>query len=374
MTMTKKEKKKKIKNVFVREWPQDERARASEVLLQPHPIHIKIPAKEKFKKVLNKIKTTFLIYSRPPKLPLALQHWTCLFYGERGSGKTLEQSKEVIKVLEYYKWLYAKHPDLHHAVVFTNQRFTPEYEKKYSVYLYPNKKEIVIEGKIVLTTDFSNPVLNNPDGFLYYWDSASQLRYCPRRNCWRGNHRHGLHGAVVPMDDIATILPADEWATTPMWFRKLFTQGRHVGVHFFMNCQDPFSYSIHARRCTDMVWKFTKIFASRDTDETRPEIKHIFGLYVTRRIKAEWLWKFGDMTPEQIGEFKDAQKAQAIVSGKNHYRGIWKSKFHLIRRKYCEIYDTTQNVNEYRALGYEHTEYKCLDPKCEFKHVKHKLV
>jgi hypothetical protein len=293
---------------------------------------------------------------RKNKKPECEKYWTTLYYGPRGSGKTLHQAKEVLSILEYLKNLYDNNPSLkHRAIIYSIQLFSKEISEKYSEY-------------------------------LYYWKDAKDLQYCPRKNCWKGNEPHRLHGAYVIFDDIATILPADNWTNTPMWLRKTFSQARHFGIRILANLQDPFSCDINFRRYTDIAYRFNKIIGSPDPDETKPAIKHIWGIYVRRKIKAEMLWKVGDMPTEDIIATKLKAKEMAkIRGGNNPLKNMWRASFHIINKKITTIYDTTQDVPEYKPAGYSHREIGCIDPAhnhtdkkapnyCGFKKVIHELV
>jgi hypothetical protein len=251
--------------------------------------------------------------------------------------------------------LYERRPQLKPAIVFSVQKFSEQIEKKYL-------------GRL-----------------LYYWTDAKDLRYCPRKNCWRGKQKHRLHGCYLIFDDVATILPADNWNRTPIWLRKTFAQARHFGVRILANLQDPFSVDINFRRYTDMAFRFQKLFGTKDPDETKAPIKHIFGIFIRRKIKAEWLWKFGDMSNEEISVMRARQEQEKKITGTNIFRYIWKSSFHWFFRKDCEIYDTTQDVPEYNPTGYEHHELRCIDPEhnhddpnapnyCGFKKITHEIV
>lgn len=284
---------------------------------------------------------------KKPKRPEIEKWWTTLYYGVRGSGKTLHQAKQVLVIFKYLEWLYWKYPNLPHAIIYSIQKFSKEIEDKY---------------------------LGN---LLYYWIDAKDLRYCPRKNCWRDKKQHRLHGCYLIFDDVATILPADNWARTPMWLRKTFSQGRHFGIRILANLQDPMSVDINFRRYTDMAFKFRKLLGSPDPDETKPAIKRIWGIYMRRKIKAEWLWQLGDMSDSEIAMFKEKQKLQQKISGNVFFKDIWRASLHWISKKICNIYDTTQDVPEYIPTGYEHLELSCTDskhPDCGFKKVSHSLI
>jgi len=274
--------------------------------------------------------------------------WTTLYFGSRGSGKTYHQAREAWYILKYLDALYTKFPYLKRAILFTNQKFNATIEKEYL-------------GRS-----------------LFYWAEGSELRYCPRPSCWRSLKPHRLHGAYVVIDDISTILPPDQWSLTPMWFRKMFMQGRHFGIRVLANCQDPFAIDINFRRCVDIGFRFRKIISSKDPDETKPEVKKIWGIYCRRRIKADLLWKLGDMNEEEIIIFTQQQELmQKELGGSYLMDTAWIPSWHIITRKLCNIYDTTQDVPEYRPQGYEHREYSCIDPAhphCKHHKIVHELV
>jgi hypothetical protein len=295
------------------------------------------------------------LYLLTDKSPEMDRNWTTIYYGARGSGKTLHQATEVKKTLEYLTKFYSKKDLINkkeRAIIFTNQKLSKELEN-----LYLNK-------------------------YLYYWENIEDIRYCPRKDCWRGKQKHPLHGAYVIFDDITTILPPDSWNITPQWLRKYFFLGRHYGIHILANLQDPFAVDVNFRRCVDMAYRFHKIISSRDPDETKKPLKFIYGLYIRRRIPAEWLWRIGDMSEGEI----QAQKEMADRVEGSPFRDIFIASRHLITANKTKIYDTLADVaKEIKPKGFIHTEYHCIDkrhnhtdPKapnyCNYKKVYHELV
>jgi len=265
-------------------------------------------------------------FSKKNKVPVFASemesNWTTLYFGERGSGKTLHQAKVVMKTLKWLKYIYERNPNLkRHAIIYSIQKFTPKLETEY------------------------------PD-YLYYWETADDLRYCPRINCWRGTKKHRLHGCYLIIDDISTILPADNWSNTPIWLRKTFFQARHFGIRILANCQDPFAVDINFRRCVDTTYRFRKIFSSKDPDETKPDIKRIYGAYIRTKIDGRQLL--------------DVERKPFSMFGRLSI--CW------IGRQACSIYDTTQDVPTYEPRGYEHYKYFCLKDGCNYERTKHELV
>ena len=244
------------------------------------------------------------------KAPACTNNWTSLYYGPRGSCKTLHQARELVTLLRYLQKLYNKYPRLHRAIIITNQKLSPELERLYL----------------------------NREVFYFDDDNLETLRYCPRHGCWRGTELHKLHGAYLFIDDISNMLPATDWATTPKWLKKMMIKGRKFGIHLVMTTVDAFDVVLPIRRCTDTCYKFRNIWKTRDPDETKPALKHIFGWYQRRRISADMLWKYGDLPEQMIQLRKIAQeemherlrqmdKAYAVV-----YDDSWAGSVHMFNR------------------------------------------
>lgn len=322
--------------------------------------------------------------------PFWEKHLTTLFYGPRSNGKSLHQAKTALSILKWLDDVYKAYPDLPQAIMVSNQKFNKQIEEKYL------------------------------GSRLFYWESIQQLKFCPRAKCWKdedeeqaapaqieianpkmvakyakkaGDPRgvpipkaaprkkqHPLHDCYMLIDDAATIIPADGWQDLPVWFRKVFAQAGHNGVHVIANIQDPVSCDINFRRYTDLAFKFNKIMGNRRPEHSKPPVKFIWGIYTSREIPAEELWKHGDKSEaeiqqEEIDRRREESMARAagervVTVAVNH----WRRRFHFIRRKDTEIYDTLQNVPAYMPNSLEHIELKCVNPDCAKVHVRHRVI
>lgn len=291
-------------------------------------------------------------FSKPALRPDIDKHWTTVYYGARGSCKSIHQAKQTKKVLEFMVSYYKNNPTLNQSIVFTNQKLNKSFEIQY------------------LGTR------------LFYWTDLSDIENCPRKNCWKSKKAHRLHGCYLFFDDIASILPSGNYRI-PNWLRKLFSQARHNGIKIVANLQDPFSCHIDFRRYIDMAYKFTKIIGNKDPDETKKPLKYIFGIYRRRKIDAETLWRYGDLPEQTIRlmlmeqeeenkRLKEAGKEMQIV-----YSDSWLGTYHWYTKKHCTIYDTLQDVEKYDPKGFAHKELSCIDPahpNCGFKKVSHELI
>jgi hypothetical protein len=289
--------------------------------------------------------------------PFFERHLTCIFYGPRSSGKSLHQARTIVAIFNYLNNLYELYPKLPQAIVVSNQLLNNAYTKKY-------------EGTR-----------------LFYWENIQQLKFCPRKNCWKNVYiqatipkkkpknyiplppvakPHRMHDAYIIIDDCATIIPADRWQDLPVWFRKMWAQAAHNGIHCIGNVQDPVSIDINFRRYTDLAFKFTKLFGSPRPEEAKPPINFIYGIYVMRSIRAADLWKDGDMTEAQIAELK--------VAHPELYKAKWGFNWFLISKKITNIYNTLQHIPEYMPDTLEHIELKCQDPDCGHITVRHRVI
>jgi hypothetical protein len=293
--------------------------------------------------------------------PFYEKHLTTLFYGPRSQGKSLHQAKTVLAILERLDALYRFYPLLPQAIVVSNQKFNAKIEAQW-------------QGTR-----------------LFYWESIQQLKYCPRAVCWKTEYEkgykgkekaipHRLHDCYVVIDDAATIIPADGWQDLPRWFRKLWAQAGHNGVHCLANIQDPVSCDINFRRYTDLCFKISKVMGNKRPEASKPPVNTIWGIYTSREIPAEELWIHGDKSEQEIQQERldrDEAESAAREAGKKVIRVAqhsWRRRFHLIRRRDTEIYDTLQNVPEYMPNSLEHIELKCIDPNCEHVNIRHRVI
>lgn len=295
-------------------------------------------------------------------VPVATRYWTTLFFGERGSGKTLHQAKTVTRILYYLNRLYRIHPEIPRAFIWTNQHM----------------------AKYVLSEYGENGGYGN---LIYHWDDLDELHYCPRTNCWKGNKKHLLHGCYIIFDDVSVVLDPKYWDITPAWLKKYFFMGRHLGIHMLASLVDPLAVDIAFRRCVDMAFQFKKVWGNRDPDETRPALTWIFGIYRSRKVDAKTLWEEGNMPErtirlnlvkqdEEDEQLKEAGRKDAVVKerawlGQHHIftvtGKIWPYGFkifgiHIPKVASTDVYDTLENVKEREVKGLRCKEIRCIEP------------
>lgn len=165
-----------------------------------------------------------------------------------------------------------------------------------------------------------------------------------------------LRGADVFFDDMGTILDAQRWADVPEEVKRWFRWHEHYGCTIYGNCQEFKDLSNVVRKLTVSLKHVSKIVGSSRPHETLPEVKHIWGLMLVRPMKID--------TSEK--PFEQRQYEHWFT---------WRLK--RIRKKYCEVYDTTQDMKILNYPPMVHIERFCEKEDCKDRfgnrtmHVKH---
>jgi len=281
-----------------------------------------------------------------------LPYWFVLIFAPPGNGKSLEQARLSDKVFTEYHRMEKRYPTLPHRILMSNQRL--------------NEKLTHTEG--------------HEHGHYMYWEAPEELRYCPRKDCWKGALTHINHDVDIFVDEGSTLFPADDWASTPIWLRKLWAQHRHNGIRIVMLTQDFQAIDINCRRMLWQAYYMKKVIGSRDISATLPPLvpwtitnflnpwkSVVWGVYTKRRfdpivMKNDPL----SMLTLQLSEKKneDMQKLRLVGS----------AELHLITWFKVSLYDTTQNVKEVEPIReIDHIQVACKHPNCGYVHKTHKL-
>lgn len=290
-----------------------------------------------------------------PFRPLA-KNWFILIFAPPGNGKSIEQARISYYLLREYFYTEKHYPQLPKRFLFTNQTLRRGFDA-------------------IIDRGFDT-------GHILEWDEPDQFRFCPRKECWKGLQQHRLHDCDLMVDEGSTLFPADGYANTPMWLRKLWAQHRHNGIRIVMLTQDYEAIDINCRR---MLWKtffVQKRIGSRDITPTLPPLYRwtifnflnpkrdvIWGVYTSQEMsptliknKPETLLQL-QLNPEG-DQAKKMEEVELIGWPKPHVISWWK----------CNLYDTTQDVKEYQLRReYEHLVGVCKEPDCDYEHVTHRL-
>jgi hypothetical protein len=233
--------------------------------------------------------------------------WVYLTEGKPGAGKSLDQARTALRILNGYFYIEKKYPKLPRRQFWSNQKFAPRIEAK--------------AGERI-----------------QYWNDVQQLKVCRRVACWRGSEDHPLHDVDVGWDEVGKDLPSDSWLTTPKWLRQFFSHHRKRGVRIFANTQDYKAVDINVRRMVKNAYRVKKVWGSRDISVTLPPVRIIWGV-----IKKTYF------DPDEIEYEIDPRKRISLV---------WPS-FFWIGRKLVETYDTSQELPPYKSHLLSHEESLC---------------
>jgi len=238
-----------------------------------------------------------------------------LIYGKKGSGKSLCQAREALKLFKQYKKAEKRYPELPKRIYYSNMKMSEEIEKQEY-------------GK-----------------HLYYWNNAEQLKNCPRTDCWKGNEPHPVHDTDIGHDEIGKDLPAGKYAETPAWFKQMFSHLRKRGNRYLANTQVYEDIDIAFRRQIDYAFKIEKIMGSGDLTATEPAPYFIWGIITIR-----------EFDPVLLEWERDPDKRE--IKGK----GL--PDFLFIQKKFVEAYNTADEIPPYKPNTLEHMEYWCENPNC----------
>lgn len=281
--------------------------------------------------------------------PNPLKKWFIIIFAPPGQGKSIEQARLSEKTLQEYAWIEKHYKKLPHRLLATNQALDLDYIAKEN-----------------------NFDLHWVHEHYLFWQQPEEIRYCPRKECWKGSQVHEIHDIDLFCDEGATLFPATSKGADddlPMWLKKFITQHRHNGIRIVLLSIDFMGINILARRCVWDAWYMRKIIGSRDPSPTLPPINWIWGLYSQQRISPELIKANANSVLLDLklsGEKKrEAMQDLKLIGG---------TQWHLITRHKCKLYDTTQNVAAIDIKReIEHISVACKHPGCGYVHKTHRL-
>lgn len=234
-----------------------------------------------------------------------------LFYGKKGSGKSLFQARLAYELIQEYYRTEKKYPNLPHRKYFSSQKLSPAFEAK----------EL---GK-----------------HLEYWTHPDQL--------------YKVRDADIGWDEIGKDIPAGSWADTPKELKQVFSHLRKRGNRLFANTQVFEDIDIAFRRQIDHAYLIEKIWGSRDISITLPPIKFIYG--IIRKTEFDPLHLEFERNPEYREELKPS-----------FFQILHFSNYMWIKRQWINLYDTKSELPAYRARGLKEWILECEEKEnCQLK-------
>lgn len=168
-------------------------------------------------------------------------------------------------------------------------------------------------------------------GFFEYWDDPSILVK--------------IYDADIVWDEVATHLDSTQWANLPLEIKRFMQQHRKRGIDIFGNTQDFAMIDISMRRLVSDVIILKKVFGSRDPSPTRPPVKYIWGLVISKSVDPATF-----------------EKPEKRFSGWGWF---------LIRKKLVQAFDTRQEIKMGVYPPLKHVDRVCVRPECDFKKTIH---
>jgi len=252
--------------------------------------------------------------------------------GDKGSGKSLLESRTAMYLFHQYRETEKKYPKLKHRIYFSKQKFTKKVEER----------ELITE--------------KNPDGHLMYWSKLDDLQFCPRLNCWRGEKPHPIHNTDVAWDEIGNDLPPDGWNDNPDYVRQMFSHCRKRGNRIYANAQKYEMTDVHFRRQVDRCWKVAKLFGSRDIDVTRPDPRFVFVIQIIR-----------EFDPADMENESDERNLNELQLGF--------PRFNFYTKKDVEVYDTHFELPPMTSRWMKEEIWSCIEgDNCQDPKHRHKVV
>lgn len=203
---------------------------------------------------------------------------------------------------------------------------------------YKWKKKTGIERPIasnmIFSKEFYDEVTKKVGIPILYWDNVAEL--IQLKNC------------DVIMDEVGNYFDSRLWADLSPDLRRWLTQGAKMGIELYGSAQDFAQVDKSFRRLVNELYEVTKVMGSPRPAATKPPVKVIWGICLIQKLD-----------PNGYDEDKKSFSRYGFPS------------FFTIRRKYCEIFDTSQEIKLSDALPMRHINKQCINSDCDFHKTVH---
>jgi hypothetical protein len=179
---------------------------------------------------------------------------------------------------------------------------------------------------------------------IYYWENIDDIVL--------------ISNADIFIDEVGNYFDARMWQDLSQDARRWVTQGAKAGVEVYGAAQDFAQVDIVFRRLTNYLYHITKIIGSPRPANTKPPVRWIWGL----------CWK-ASLNPRAYDEDKKKFVKESLLTSILFF---WQ-KFFLIRRHYCEIFDTSQVIKKSKPPAYKHVLRICElhGTGCDYERIQH---
>jgi len=143
----------------------------------------------------------------------------------------------------------------------------------------------------------------------------------------------------VFIDELGTYFDSRSWTSLSLDVRRWIAQGAKSGIEIYAAAQDFSQIDIAFRRLTNDVFHIIKLVGSPRPSATRPPVSFIWGMCV------KW-----ELDPRSFKAEQAEMKLRWILPS-----------FFFIRKKFCELFDTTQFLKRSKPSAFKHFVRTCPD-------------
>jgi len=170
---------------------------------------------------------------------------------------------------------------------------------------------------------------------IHYWSNLDELIK--------------VRDADVFIDEVGTYFDSRLWSELSLDVRRWLSQAAKMGIEVYGTAQDFAQVDLAFRRLVNHLFLITKIIGSRRPSATKPPVKKVWGVCAVRELDPQ-----GYKEDE-----KKFDRTQLIPD------------FFFIERQFCEIFDTTQQIQRSLPPMYKHIERMCEDQACRYHKTIH---
>jgi len=163
-----------------------------------------------------------------------------------------------------------------------------------------------------------------------------------------------IEQADIIVDEVGNYFDSRLWADLTLDARRWLTQGSKMGIELYGSAQDFAQVDKAFRRLVNELIHISKIVGSPRPSATRPPVKRIWGVC-----------SMTSLDPQQYDESEDKFAKFSIFT----------IRWFFIRRRDCEIFDTTQKIERSVPSPYRHIRRECElcgSGVCTFSKIEHR--
>jgi len=218
---------------------------------------------------------------------------------------------------------------------------------KYQEKLFETHPELFVKkGELIPTKPLPRPIVSNMAYTQSFKDWATGEMGIPLI-FWENLYDLIQHqDCDIIIDEVGNYFDSRGWEQLSLDARRWLTQGAKMGIEIYGGAQDFAQVDIAFRRLTNHLIHIKKVMGSRRPSNTKPPVSFIWGLCFMYELDPqtydEKKSKFGGFDPMSMRAF-------------------------LIRRRYCEIFDTTQKIKRSDLPPLRHMVQRCELDTCKLE-------